>query len=130
VFFVPAMSLVGIPPMSGFAAKFALFDSVADSAQWWILAVAITTSLLTLFSIAKIWIGVFWAQPDHSEGGFPSGAGRRPPVLMTAPTAVLVAMTVVLGVAAGPLYDYCLRAADDLVDPSSYVSLVLGEGES
>ena len=41
LFFVPAMSLAGIPPMSGFAAKFALFDSVAESSEWWILGVAV-----------------------------------------------------------------------------------------
>ncbi len=127
VFFVPAISLAGIPPMSGFAAKFALFDSVASSAEWWILAVAVVTSMLTLFSIAKIWIGVFWAQRDPDEEA-PPGAGRRPPLMMTAPTVVLVLMTVALGVAAGPLYDYCTRAAGDLVDPSSYVSLVLEGG--
>jgi hypothetical protein len=28
---------------------------------------------------------------------------------------------------AGPLYDYCVRAATDLIDPSTYVSVVLGE---
>ena len=49
---------------------------------------------------------------------------------MVAPTAVLVAATVALGVAAGPLYDYCLRAAGDLVDPSTYVSQVLGRRRS
>ena len=126
VFFVPAMSLAGIPPMSGFAAKFALLDSVAASREWWILGVALTVSLLTLFSIAKIWIGVFWARRDPDEAA-PAGAGRRPPLLMTAPTVVLVLMTVALGVAAGPLYDYCSRAAGDLVDPSAYVARVLGE---
>jgi multicomponent Na+:H+ antiporter subunit D len=47
---------------------------------------------------------------------------------MLGPTAVLVIATVALGVMAGPLYDYCLRAAADLVDPSTYVSVVLGKG--
>jgi multicomponent Na+:H+ antiporter subunit D len=127
IFFVPAMSLAGIPPMSGFAAKFALLDSVAASREWWIFGVAIAVSLLTLFSIAKIWIGVFWAQADASE--VPAARGRsRPPGLMIAPTAALVVATVALGIAAGPLYDYCVRAADDLVDPSAYVSQVLGGG--
>jgi multicomponent Na+:H+ antiporter subunit D len=126
VFFVPAMSLAGIPPMSGFAAKFALLDSVAASREWWILGVAIAVSLLTLFSIAKIWLGVFWGQPDPAETVAP---GRpRPPGLMVVPTALLVAATIVLGLAAGPLYDYCARAAGDLVDPAAYVSQVLGGG--
>jgi multicomponent Na+:H+ antiporter subunit D len=130
IFFVPAMSLAGIPPMSGFTAKFALFDSVAESAEWWILGVAVTVSLLTLFSIAKIWIGVFWAQADPGEGLPPAEVRSRPPWMMVAPTAVLVALTVALGVAAGPLYDYSARAAGDLLDPSVYISVVLEEGES
>ena len=127
VFFVPAMSLAGIPPMSGFAAKFALLDSVAASREWWILGVAIAVSLLTLFSIAKIWLGVFWGQPEPAETTVAHGRSR-PPGLMVAPTALLVAATIVLGLAAGPLYDYCARAAGDLVDPAPYVSQVLGGG--
>ena len=127
IFFVPAMSLAGIPPMSGFAAKFALLDSVAASREWWILGVALAVSLLTLFSIAKIWIGVFWAQIDPSEPQVDTGRPRSPG-LMVAPTVALVAATVVLGIAAGPLYDYCMRAASDLVDPTAYVSQVLRGG--
>jgi multicomponent Na+:H+ antiporter subunit D len=93
------------------------------------LGLAVTVSLLTLFSVAKIWIGVFWAQAEPGEG-LPAGEERGlPPAMMTAPTALLVAATVALGIAAGPLYDYCVRAADDLIDPSGYVSLVLEDSD-
>ena len=81
--------------------------------------------LLTLFSITKIWIGVFWAQADPGQGLQPAEVRSRPPMMMVAPTVVLVTLTVALGVAAGPLYDYCLRAAGDLLDPSTYISTVL-----
>jgi multicomponent Na+:H+ antiporter subunit D len=125
MFFIPAMSLVGMPPLSGFTSKFALFDSVVASSQWWILGVAVTVSLLTLFSITKIWIGVFWAGADPGQGRSAIAVGVRPPMLMIAPTVVLVASTVILGVTAGAVYDYCTRAASDLLDPSTYISIVL-----
>jgi multicomponent Na+:H+ antiporter subunit D len=131
LFFVPAMSLAGIPPMSGFAAKFALVGSAAASRQWWILGVAVVVSLLTLFSVAKIWIGAFWAESQDGRARSNEAVvveARHAPALMLGPTAVLVLATVALGVMAGPLYDYCVRAATDLVDPSTYVSVVLGEG--
>ena len=53
LFLLPALSLAGIPPFSGFAAKFGLFDATARDREWTILAVAVLVSLLTLFSIAK-----------------------------------------------------------------------------
>jgi len=129
LFFVAAMSLAGIPPMLGFAAKFSLIDSTAASHEWWILGVAVFVSLLTLFCVAKIWIGVFWAEPQDGRARSDDEVrleARHAPGLMMAPTALLVAATVVLGVMAGPVYDYCFRAAADLLDPSHYVSVVLG----
>lgn len=131
LFFVAAMSLVGMPPMLGFAAKFSLIDSTAASHQWWILGVAVAVSFLTLFSVAKIWIGVFWAASDDDQARPDDAvalAARGAPKLMVTPTAVVVAATVVLGVMAGPVYDYCFRAATDLVDPTHYVSVVLRGG--
>jgi multicomponent Na+:H+ antiporter subunit D len=129
LFFIAAMSLAGMPPMLGFAAKFSLIDSTAASRQWWILGVAVFVSLLTLFSVAKIWIGAFWAE-SADERARPDDAvrieARNAPGLMMAPTVLLVAATVVLGVMAGPVYDYTLRAAADLIDPSHYVQVVLG----
>ena len=66
LFLLPALSLAGIPPFSGFAAKFGLFDATAREGQWTILGVAVLVSLLTLFSIFKIWIAVFWAPGETS----------------------------------------------------------------
>jgi multicomponent Na+:H+ antiporter subunit D len=66
LFLLPALSLAGIPPFSGFAAKFGLFQAAAGSEQWTILAVALVVSLLTLFSVFKIWVAVFWAPRQSS----------------------------------------------------------------
>ena len=60
LYLLPALSLAGIPPFSGFPAKLGLFDATARSSQWAILAVGVTVSLLTLFSLFKVWIAVFW----------------------------------------------------------------------
>lgn len=124
LFMVPALSLVGIPPLSGFAAKFALFDATAAGGHWWALGVATFVALLTLFSMAKIWIDVFWAAPDEAVVRAPTPA----PALMVAPTAVLALLILAIGVVAGPLYDLCVRAAEDLLDPTAYTSAVLRGG--
>jgi len=123
LFLLPALSLAGIPPFSGFAAKFGLFDATARAHEWAILAVAVLVSLLTLFSIFKIWIAVFW-RPREAPGAIPV---RRAPALMVVPTAVLAVLTLAIGLGAGPLYRLSDRAASDLVDPTGYRDAVLGE---
>jgi multicomponent Na+:H+ antiporter subunit D len=50
---------------------------------------------------------------------------RHLPVSMVGPAAFLVVLSVTLTVLAGPLFGYADRAADDLLDPSSYVEAVL-----
>ena len=75
LYLLPALSLAGIPPFSGFVAKFGLFDATARSGQWEILAVAVMVSLLTLFSIFKVWIAVFWSPPSKDA---PTAPAARP----------------------------------------------------
>ena len=129
LFLVPALSLVGLPPLSGFVAKFALVDAAAGRSAWAVLAVSLAVTLLTLYSLMKVWISVFWAPardpvPDArlDRPGEPLGG----PVLMILPTAALALLTLALGLAAGPLYDFCVRAAADLLDPHAYITEVLG----
>jgi multicomponent Na+:H+ antiporter subunit D len=126
LFLLPALSLVGLPPMSGFVPKFALIDAAAADSQYVIMAVALVVSLLTLVSMMKIWNSVFWAPAAQPPAEAPAPATRPGgPLLMVAPTAVLVALTLAIGLAAGPLMALSDRTAADLLDPDSYVSAVL-----
>ena len=79
LFLVPALSLAGIPPLSGFVAKFALIDATAADGHWWVARRRLVVSLLTLFSMVKIWIGVFWAGAPTEREPLPSrrAAARR-----------------------------------------------------
>jgi multicomponent Na+:H+ antiporter subunit D len=130
LFLVPALSLIGLPPFSGFVAKFALVDAASARSSYAVMGVALVVSLLTMYSLMKIWISVFWSPaieplPEGSvapHDGEPLGG----PLLMVVPTAVLALLTIAIGLAAGPLYDLSLRAAADLLDPSAYVAVVTG----
>lgn len=129
VFFVlSGFSLAGIPPLSGFVAKFALVDAGLASREWALVAVSLLVSLLTLFSMAKIWAGVFWSPPDDRPvTAVPKPTSRLGgPRFMVLPTAVLVAVSLGVAFAAGPIYSFSERTARELLDPSGYVDEVLG----
>src|SRR5690606_1515478 len=64
LFLIPALSLAGIPPMSGFVAKLTLVQSGLEVGAYVTVAVSLAVSILTLFSMTKIWAGVFWGAPD------------------------------------------------------------------
>jgi multicomponent Na+:H+ antiporter subunit D len=127
LFMLAALSLAGLPPLSGFVGKLALVEAGFDAEQWIIVGVSLAVSLLTLFSMVKIWNGVFWGVPDDPTTVLATTEGRlRTPWLMSAAAAGLVALTVAIALFAGPLYDLCTRAAQQLVDPSAYATAVLG----
>jgi multicomponent Na+:H+ antiporter subunit D len=125
LFLIPALSLAGLPPFSGFLAKFALVRAGLDAEQYVIVAVALAGSLLTLVSMTKIWTGVFWGEvrPEPPEGRV--GVLRHHRAMTTA-TVVMIAGTVAIAALAGPLYHYAAKAGAQLVDPSIYVEAVLG----
>jgi multicomponent Na+:H+ antiporter subunit D len=127
LFGLAAMSLAGIPPFSGFVGKLALLQAGFGAEQYAIVAVSLVGSLLTLFSMAKIWNGVFWGKPDRPTVQIADGEARlRVPALMNGATVALVGLTIAIAVFAGPLYELSTRAAEGLVDPTAYVEAVLG----
>jgi multicomponent Na+:H+ antiporter subunit D len=129
LFAVPAMSLAGLPPFSGFLAKFALADAGLEAGQWIVVGASLFVGLLTMFSMTKIWSGVFWGEPEF-EPSLPAAepAGRLgAPLGMIVPTAVLALASISVSVFAGELYDVSERASIELLEPSGYVDAVLGE---
>ena len=127
LFLLPALSLAGVPPLSGFIPKFSLAEAGVAEHRYAIVGVSLAVSLLTLFSMMKIWIGVFWSPALEAPAGRPHAVGRfGGPALMILPTSALTALSIAIAVFAGPLYDLCRRAAVDLLDPTAYIQAVLG----
>ena len=127
LFFISAMNLAGIPPMTGFLGKAGLITaSAADGGglAWMLVAGGLVTSLLTLYAMVKAWNMAFWM---GTEGDVPLPSEKVPP-RMTAAAASLVALSLMLAVGAGPLVSYTDRAARDL-RAQLYVSVVLPDGE-
>ncbi|MHB1139934.1 MAG: proton-conducting transporter transmembrane domain-containing protein, partial [Microthrixaceae bacterium] len=126
LFALAALSLAGIPPLSGFVGKLALIDAGFAAGTNTIVAISLVVGLLTLFSMTKIWNGVFWGTPEQPTEPLVTGDGRlRSPALMQTSTIALVTLTLAIAVFAGPLYELCERAATGLLDPAPYVQAVL-----
>ncbi|MCF7863395.1 MAG: Na+/H+ antiporter subunit D [Kiritimatiellales bacterium] len=128
LFMVPAMSLAGIPPLSGFFAKLVLIVSGVQAQSWLIVAVALVVSLLTLYSMTKIWAAAFWKAAP--AGAVVDCSGMTPAVWLgfLMPMAGLAILTVCIGIFAGPVFELAQDAAAQLMDPSGYIHAVLGEG--
>jgi len=131
LFIIPAMSLAGTPPLSGFFAKFALVRAGLQIEQYAIVATALAVGLLTLYSMTKIWAEVFWKPSPESTNDRDDGGKASPPSslprTMLAPVIGLAAITLYMGAAAGPFFALATRAASELLDPASYARAVLGD---
>ncbi len=117
LFLIAAFSLAGLPPSSGFLGKFLLVRAGLTGGHYVIILIAIVTSFFTLYSMLKIWSYAFWRDP-------PEEAPRRPYRALAAPSAVLCAMTVAMGVWAQPCMRYLNAAAKGVTDPSGYIEAV------
>jgi multicomponent Na+:H+ antiporter subunit D len=125
LFFVPAMNLAGIPPLSGFLGKVGLLQAgvaVGTPLAYALVVGGVVTSLLTLYAVVKAWNKAFWQTPPVEP---------RPMVMprgMIGPAAALVGLGLALTVLAGPLYGYTERAAATLRDRDQYIASVLPDG--
>jgi multicomponent Na+:H+ antiporter subunit D len=121
LFFIPAMSLAGIPPLPGFFGKFFLVKGGFEAQEYLITAVAILTGLFTLFSMIKIWNEAYWKKmPDDVK------TDNKIPSSTIAATTLLAVAVILLGVFAGPVLQVCLEAGEQIVQPEFYINAVLG----
>jgi multicomponent Na+:H+ antiporter subunit D len=128
MFLIAGLSLAGLPPLSGFFGKLALVQAGFSAEVWLVTGISLVVSLLTLYSMTKIWAGVFWGEPQEPPP-LPSARGEgklRAPKLMNAATLGLVGITLAIAIFAQPLWDLSERAAQDLLDPAQvYIQVVL-----
>jgi multicomponent Na+:H+ antiporter subunit D len=127
LFLVPALSLAGIPPLPGFFAKLALIQAGLVSEQYAVVAAALGVSILTLFSMIKIWTEAFWKEAPSGEiQGSASAWSSGATTLVLAPVVVIAFLIVGIGLAADVLFNFAFEAGRQLVNPRGYIQAVLG----
>jgi multicomponent Na+:H+ antiporter subunit D len=127
LFLVPAMSLAGVPPLSGFFAKLMLIIAGLEQQEYAVVGVALLVGLLTLFSMTKIWNEAFWKAQPEPETQIPprDGPGGQSITWMIVPIVVLAGMTVLIGLAGMPIFALADRASEQLFDSDQYIHAVL-----
>lgn len=120
-FFIAGMSLAGVPPLSGFFSKFVLMQAAVDVGNYWILAAALVTGFFTLFSMSKIFFYVFWGE----EKPLPEAAKSIKYWKLLPSCFVLVLLSIGMGLAAEPMMEMALRAANQLMNPEIYINAVM-----
>lgn len=122
--------LVGLPPLPGFLAKFALLSTALRDApgagvtpSMWVLCAAVLLSgLAALIALSRIGMRLFWSSSER--------ATPRLRVLEAAPVAALVLLTLTLSVTADPVGRYLDSAARSLHEPHTYIRVVLSERQA
>lgn len=130
LFLIPALSLAGIPPLSGFFAKLALIQAGLGVEQYGIVTAALGVSILTLYSMIKIWNEAFWKPSPGLPQDLPDGVsdalqtGRQSTLIL--PVVMLASLILALGFGAQPFFILASEAARQLMNPAGYILAVLG----
>jgi multicomponent K+:H+ antiporter subunit D len=121
-----ALQIAGLPPLSGFVAKFGMFHALLNPAPgdgavtamgWTLMALIIVSGLIAVISMMRFGVRTFWA----------SGAVAPPRLQVSEvlPVTVLLALSVAMTVQARPMFDYLARASADIHQPAKYIERVL-----
>lgn len=123
LFIIPAFALAGIPPLSGFFAKFILIKAGIESEHYIITGVAVLTGLLTLYSMIKIWFEAFLKpQPDNKCN---ISSNYKLTFSDVFPSVVLGISSLALGIFASYFFQFTLEAGNQLFEPAKYINTIL-----
>jgi len=123
-----ALVISGLPPLSGFIAKFALLTAALNPpgggvpmAAWVLLPALILSGLAALIAMTRAGIRALWASPDRSV--------PRVRLIEIAPVAALLLICALQTIQAGPVLRFMQATAQSLHVPHDYIRDVLGATE-
>ncbi|HYH41673.1 MAG TPA: monovalent cation/H+ antiporter subunit D [Burkholderiales bacterium] len=118
-----AMLVAGLPPLPGFIAKFALLSALLEPnpikpTAWVMLVLLMLSGLAAIVAMGRAGVRIFWGSQE--------GRPPRVRVIEMTPIVLLLAMSAMLTLQAGPAMRYLQDAADALHHPRGYIDGVLG----
>jgi len=121
LFFIAAIALAGLPPLSGFLGKFMLLRAALES-PWldWVWGVVLTAGLVGVIALARSGSLLFYRTLSSDEN-LPV-----PRATDWLPAAALLRTLLGMTVWAGPLARYADATAVQLLTPQTYIDAVLG----
>jgi multicomponent K+:H+ antiporter subunit D len=121
-----ALVIAGLPPLSGFVAKFSLFhallnppDGPIPAAGWALMTLILAAGLVAVLSLMRFGVRTFWASRVDAPPRL-----QRSEVL---PVVFLLGLTVFMTVEAGPIFGYLGRTSEGIHRPADYIARVLGQ---
>ncbi|NYT25640.1 monovalent cation/H+ antiporter subunit D [Alcaligenaceae bacterium] len=119
-----ALLIAGLPPMSGFVAKFTLLSAALDTAEgtpgtgtWLLMGFVIFSGLACIIALGRTGIRLFWSVEDTIT--------PRLRLSEAGPVTLLIFTTIAMSIWAGPVMRYMDRTASYLGTPSAYINAVL-----
>ncbi len=126
LFFVTAVAVAGLPPLSGFLGKFLTLRAALDHPFLpWVMGAVLAAGLLGLIALARTGSLLFYrALPSEA------GAAEVWPTLAreTVPIIGLLLLGLGLTVGAGPALDQTHAIATQMLQPQAYLQAVLKPG--
>lgn len=123
LFFVCAIVIAGLPPVTGFIGKVLILEAAIGND--WLVAIwaaVLVTSFFTLMALSRAGSALFWKSQDAVDKDW------TPAGLKVVPIVGLLLVILVMTVYAGPLVDFTDATAAQLLDKTQYITAVLGEG--
>jgi multicomponent Na+:H+ antiporter subunit A len=121
------LSMIGIPPLVGFASKESALAALVDSDLGWVgvgLVVVVLGSVLTTAYSVRLWWGLFGTKPVSTDL---ATVHHRAGWVLVAPVVVLAAVSTLGGLTAS-IVDAKLTVAAESLDDAAHVHLTLLPG--